>query len=796
MNWKLFTLAFASLFAGLLTVALTARVSPVSSRSEPCISIEHRGPAQRVLLVFIDSLSRDVARTSELMPTLGRLAREGASFDVEPCRDQLTYLCLRAAFTGHDDSSLLAIGDNFRPDHDAPPESLLSAVAATQDRVNVIGSSDFHPYRRALFAEHLLSKSEETPEGVRAMLKSASQDNAQLEIVSLASGDMVAHAHGARSPEYREAFRRLDRVVLAITEAIDPDTHLVVFGDHGHDERGRHLPGTTAHTWAVYHGPAFRSGVTSSISITDHRALLGVLLGVATEPSYRGPPLASIFEPKWVASALQGGLPKLEVAKGHDASAHARYWIWVAGIGLVGVLAAWPLLARHRPRWLLVAIAASAAVIAAAIGVWYDEIRCLVHDHGDSPERALSLIVPLALGCVVASIVVRNQRYGVNATRAAWAPTAATCSLVTIFLLMLPTSYYYGSRRAVVLAAVLAVATKLAHYLRRSSSRLRERLVPSLALAFAAIVLASLYPVRQLGPETGGASTWALDARIYTQTTWLPLIVSKFILYLILVAPRASRHSSDAAGAAGLLSASALVELAGARLPREAYACLFCALLVGSLFLRHRAPSTLLSGGLLLLEHLYGGDGSHIAPIEMILAATAAALLAWRSMQLTVSTRSVLTGLTVTIAVYLMLWPTVGFHVAGIDFGYMFQWVPEAKYEQLWQVIAFGVVVKLALPLILVMGIAREHLSEPLTIIVVTATLAAKVLLLSIMIACFATHHAMGSQQATAMLAELILVMFAMCCCVATMPASKPLATPRPRPALLNAPGKLIPRYH
>jgi hypothetical protein len=731
-----------------------------------------------------------------MMPTLGRLAREGASFDVEPCRDQLTYLCLRAAFTGHDDSSLLAIGDNFRPDHDAPPESLLSAIAARRDRISVIGSSDFHPYRRALFAEHLLSKSEETPEGVRAMLKSASQDNGQLEIISLARGDMVAHAHGATSPEYREAFRRLDRVVLAVTEVIDPDTHLVVFGDHGHDEHGRHLPGTTAHTWAVYHGPAFRSGVASSIGITDHRALLGVLLGVATEASYRGPPLASIFEPKWVARTLPAGLPKLEAAKGHDTSLHAHYWIWVAGIGLVGVLAAWPLLACHRQRWLLVAMAASAAVIAATIGVWYDEIRCLVHDHGDSPERALSLIVPFALGCVVASSVTRTLRFGVNAARAAFAPTAATCSLVAIFLLMLPTSYYYGSRRAVVLAAILAVVTLLADYFRRSSSRLPERLVPTLALVFVAIVLASLYPVRQLGPETGGASTWVLDARIYTRATWLPLVVSKLALYLMLVAPRASRHPSDAAGAAGLLSACALVELAGAHLPREAYACLFFALLVGSQFLRHRAPSSLLAGALLLLDHLYGGNGPHIAPIEMILAATAAALLAWRSMQLTTSTRSVLTGLTVAIAVYLMLWPTVGFHVAGIDFGYMFQWVPEAKYEQLWQVIAVGVVVKLALPLILVMAIAREYVRESSALIVVTATLAARVVLLSVMIASFATQHAMGSQQATAMLAELILVMFAMCCCLVAMPASKPDATTRPRPALLNAPGKLIPRYH
>jgi hypothetical protein len=240
-----------------------------------------------------------------------------------------------------------------------------------------------------------------------------------------------------------------------------------------------------------------------------------------------------------------------------------------------------------------------------------------------------------------------------------------------------------------------------------------------------------------------------------------------------------------------------LIELAGAHLAREAYAGVFCALSVGSLCLRHRAPASLLAGALLLLEHLYGGDKSHIAAIEMILAGTAAALLAGRSMRLTAFANSVTIGMTVAIATYLMLWPTVGFHVAGIDFAYMFQWVPEAKYEQWWRVIAFGAVVKLALPLMLVTAVAREQLRNPSAPAVVAATLAAKVLLLSVMIVSFASQHAMGSQQATAMLAELILVMFAMCCSLAAMPSVQPLAESRPHhPLLIDTPPKLVPRFN
>src|SRR4051812_2460859 len=174
------------------------------------------------------------------MPALSRLAREGASFEVEPCRDQLTYLCLRAALTGHDDSSLLAVADNFRPTQEGPPETLLSAVAAKRQRVSVLGASDFHPSRRGLFIERALGKQEETPERVLQLLETTRQDQATLVIVSLGSGDMTAHAHGTHSPEYAAAFRRLDSTVGALAAGLEPDTSLVVFGDHGHDALGRH----------------------------------------------------------------------------------------------------------------------------------------------------------------------------------------------------------------------------------------------------------------------------------------------------------------------------------------------------------------------------------------------------------------------------------------------------------------------------------------------------------------------------------------------------------------------------
>ena len=109
VRWRVLVLAWA-FSLGLLAVVLTASVSEPRP-SGALVATPGRGSPERVVVVFIDSLARDVATDAHVMPELAELARQGASFDVEPCRDQLTYLCLRAALTGHDDSSLLAVAD-------------------------------------------------------------------------------------------------------------------------------------------------------------------------------------------------------------------------------------------------------------------------------------------------------------------------------------------------------------------------------------------------------------------------------------------------------------------------------------------------------------------------------------------------------------------------------------------------------------------------------------------------------------------------------------------------------------
>jgi hypothetical protein len=354
-------------------------------------------------------------------------------------------------------------------------------------------------------------------------------------------------------------------------------------------------------------------------------------------------------------------------------------------------------------------------------------------------------------------------------------------------LLLLPTAYYYGARRAVVLFAAPSLVVVLASHAPRRLTP-GAGWVPSLALVFAAGVLVSFYSVRQLGPETASAAAWALDAPIYAKGSWLALLVSKLVLYAIVIAPRAATRPLDSAAAVALLSTCLLIELAGVQLARGVFAAVAVASALLAVLAPERARGSLLGSGLLVLEHLYQASAAHLAPLQMLLSACAAALLAWRRLRLSALASSWANGLTVALTLYLMFWPTVGFHLVGIDFSYMFQWVPAEEYERLWWVIGVGLIIKLALPLWLVVLVGGSALHRGSIRAVVSGTLAAKTGLLALMIASYAVQHDMGSQQALAMFAELILVMFAACTWLAAAPARLKVAAPAWLPKTHTAP--------
>lgn len=759
MQWpcsvRLRLIAAVFLAVSLAWIVIRSTASSRSTSPSALLPIR-KTTRERVIAVFVDSLSDRVAEDPRVMPELSALARRGASFTVEPCRDRLTYLCLRAVLTGSDESSLVALRDNFDKKRRENRESLLSEVARAGGTTAVVGSNDFDPYGASLTWSSTVPLAQESrAQIVRRFRELEGQHRPDLMLVGLASGDLAAHAHGTNSAEYRARFGEIDAIIGDIFRARDPSTHFVVFGDHGHDTAGRHLPGGPATTWAVYVGPAFPPGLHQSLALTDHRALLGLLAGVPTPKVYAAPHLERLLVPAWVKRQFEGGLPSLapEVALREEPPLTSMRALAIFMVGALGLALAFESVAS-------LAVASVGAVLVAAIaitlGANYDQVRLAIHDQGFTPERGLYLLIPLGVG-YLAAVALRRLRVLRAAQPGAWLPTGAAATLVAVFLFLFPSANFYGSARAIVYAALVTIVALVIDAWKHElpSAEARRWLIAASSLAV--LTLASYARVAR-SEGAAEAAVYVLEAAIYKGQAWLPLVVGKACVFGVFSARRCRPRSFDGALGASLLTASLLVQLAGAHLSHVVYAVLFAVLCVSHGWGRRRAPLSQLCAWLLLLNCFYGNSPQHLAPIELLLGATAATLAGLRNIRMRRDSFVVASGLTVLTAAYLLLWPMLGFRLSGLDFSFAFEWLPNERYEELWWVIAASALLKLAAPYWILCSIVDCEALPRESGSLAALLFSAKVGTLSLMIAAYAAGHAMKSNLAMDMLAELVLV--------------------------------------
>ena len=704
---------------------------------------------RKLTIVFVDSLSDRVARDANVMPSLNALAARGVSLEVSPCRDQLTYLCLRALLTGYDESSLLAVRENF--DH-APSQSdnLLDRLAEAGRRVVVVGSHDFEPYQSALYganfrqgdarSEALLLADLETLDGARG---------ADVTIVSLSNGDRTAHAYGTHSPKYPEAFRAIDGLIAKVVARAGNDSDILVFGDHGHDEMGRHLPGLPSTTVAVYAGPSFRRGVRAEIALTDHRAILGVLLGVPTPPSYLGPDPSVLFEPSAVSPGRLRQLHALRAPPARRGSWQARFLL--ACLTTAGALfvARKFLDSSGLSRGFSSALAVLGGAAMTLAGRHYDAVRQRIHDHGSEPLRSLWLLLPLALGLAIA--LARSERGSRLALRL---ERGALSTVLLSFVLLFPTAYYYGASRATVLSAIVALFVVLSA--RLGSLLARQRVILSGLALVCAGLLWSLYALQGVGGQTREMAFFVFSSPLFERYAGLTSCLVKLALWLgFACAPSRSRRDLSIAA---LL---ALTTLAFEHLPSQRAVLLGSVVGYGGLLLLpgSRLVGTRLFLGLLALGQLYGQEAVRVLPMQVLLLCVGLALEFWRrSFGDDGEARSAASGVTLAFAGYLLLWPTVGMRFSGIDFRFMFDWVPIARYEELWWLIGLGTLLKFAWPYGLLVELARrEAPREALSWAYLALSL--KLSALAVFAAWYATSHSLLTNGALEILAELALLL-------------------------------------
>jgi Type I phosphodiesterase / nucleotide pyrophosphatase len=744
----------AQVLALLVFVLLSRAESgrPHGTRDVPLPApVAHR----KLAIVFVDSLSDRVAVDPQVMPNLGALAQRGVSLEVTPCRDQLTYLCLRALLTGYDESSLLAVRGNFNHEKSAS-DNLLDRAAEAGLRIAVVGSHDFEPYGGALFKAKFGAgdaKSEALLFSDLARLDP--ERRADVTLFSLSNGDRTAHAFGTHSPKYSEAFRALDGIIGRVVTWAGPDADVLVFGDHGHDEMGRHLPGLASTSYAVYAGPSFRRGVSFNAALTDHRAILGLLLGVPTPPSYSGPGLDRIFAAGQLSAAQLQRLPELQAPAVRSSSRIPRYALAGLTLLLAVVIGRKLLELAGLARGPAETAAALGALLMAAAGSNYDAVRHRIHDHGSEPIRSFYLLVPLALGFALAAIWRRRNALLEHPFERTLERGAFATVLVS-FCLLFPTAYYYGASRGTVLAAGVSVLTVFAMRVHLLPSR-RERMAAAVLALCIVGSLWSLYGLRDVGGQTREMAYFVLSSPLFDRFASLTLLAATFGLWLCFASAR-DRSGRDLALAAFLGVTSLLLE----RLALPVARYLLPVAMAGYVWLRFkpvtRFVATRFFSGVIALGLFYGEEALHVAPMLVLALCLLLTLHFWRRfLPNEPEARATAVGLTLAVACYFLLWPTIGMRFSGIDFRFMFEWVPLARYEELWWVIGLGMVLKFVWPYALLADLARRSVGGR-TQAWVCLTFGLKLLALAVFAAWYATSHALLSNGALEILAELALL--------------------------------------
>lgn len=745
---RLGLLLCAQLLAAGVFVVLSRAESgrPRGTREIPCAPPLR---PHKLTMIFVDSLSDRVAKDERVMPELSALARRGVALDVSPCRDQLTYLCLRALLTGYDESSLLAVSSNFNRAQEQS-DNLLEHLARAGRRVVVVGSHDFEPYASALYRSRFRDGS---PAGDALALADLAridpEQTADVTLISLSSGDRTAHELGTHSAAYRASFAAIDQIIGDAVRRAGEDSDLFVFGDHGHDEMGRHLPGLPSTTYAVYAGPSFRNNVQLRATLSDHRAILGVLLGVPSPPSYSGPELDRLFsaDPTRALALSSRALRRPELRTNSQAKrellaiASLAFAVWIGRRALshTGIGRTWSTI-----------LAALGGAALAAAGAFYDAVRYRIHDHGSEPWRSLWLLVPLALGVLLA--VVRSQRLALPTLE-----RAAFASLLIAFALLFPNAYYYGATRATLLTAMVAISVVLGVRL-RSVSGTRKRLLVSCGVVVAQLLLWSLYGLHDVGGRTREMAYFVFSSRFFARDASFTLSVTYLGLWGCgALFGRGSRFDARLSFALMLLSLC----LAQLHVADWRWLTVVCGL--GYLGLHLRPQTRLVTTrwflGLLAIGQCYAQDSLHVAPMAVLWLCAALLFEVFRALlEGEPRARAAASGATLAIAAYLMLWPTLGMRFSGIDFRFMFAWVPIARYEELWWVIGLGTLIKVVWPFALLVDLARR--ASP------TASLAwayfafcLKLSALSVFAAFYGTNHALLSNGALEILAELSLLL-------------------------------------
>jgi Type I phosphodiesterase / nucleotide pyrophosphatase len=276
--------AIALLAGAVVSLLVVDGVNPPRRRAELGVVRVDSTRTSRVLILLIDSWRHETALDSSIMPNTTRLSRDGASGKIETVFEGFSIPAIRAAFSGSAETQLMNLIRNFHF-RALPTESAFLDARRLGKRTLVVGDDPFTQFGPVL--EKRLPTGPNLDmyglDRLRSGIALDAYENETWDIVVCheETGDWRAHQYGVHSPRYAEAFAYEDSIIAAFARARRPNDYLIVFGDHGHDDRGEHKTGLYIPAHGLFIGPDIRPGVVfPSMPIGDVRAIVDHALGI------------------------------------------------------------------------------------------------------------------------------------------------------------------------------------------------------------------------------------------------------------------------------------------------------------------------------------------------------------------------------------------------------------------------------------------------------------------------------------------------------------------------------------
>jgi Metalloenzyme superfamily len=206
----------------------------------------------RLILIIVDSLRRQ--DVDDLMPNLKALAQQrGSTFvDVHTASGNMSLPCIQTLLEGRESPYASAIHDftgQRGSDNNSLPASAARAGLKPALIADFIILGLYGKYGAIMVNRPELAKTELDCDlaAIEKTIEVLSDKSVRLIILHVGGTDAVAHRWHPGHPEYERHFRAVDAKLSELIGKLDLGSdHLIVTGDHGHNERGNHTPWSVA----------------------------------------------------------------------------------------------------------------------------------------------------------------------------------------------------------------------------------------------------------------------------------------------------------------------------------------------------------------------------------------------------------------------------------------------------------------------------------------------------------------------------------------------------------------------